>query len=106
MEDIHSGELVVVKENINIKKWFRWHGHNSSLNEDHIPTVDVDSIIIQAEIRPGIFSIIDGNHRIEKAFRLGKSSICSFKLVGEQLIPYFITYKGYKAFVEYWNSKL
>lgn len=106
LEDIHSGELVVAKENIDIKEWFRWHGHHSSLNEDHLPKVDIESIIIQAEIRPGIFSIIDGNHRIEKAFRLGKSSICSFKLVGEQLIPYFITSKGYNAFVEYWNSKI
>lgn len=106
LEDIQSGELVVVKENIDIKEWFRWHGHSASLNENHLPTVEINSTIIQAEIRPGIFSIIDGNHRIEKAFRLGKSSIGSFKLTGEQLIPYFITLKGYQAFVEYWNSKL
>jgi len=106
LEDIHSGKLVVGKECIDIKEWFKWNGHHSSLNEEHLPTVNIESIIIQAEIRPGIFTIIDGNHRIEKAFRLGKSSINSYKIMGEQLIPYFITEMGYRAFVAYWNSKL
>lgn len=80
-------------------------GRHPSLNEEHLPTVDTESIIIQAEIRPEYFSIIDGNHRIEKAYRLGKSSIYSYKLMGEQLIPYFISERGYRAFVEYWNTK-
>ncbi|WP_062105435.1 hypothetical protein [Bacillus niameyensis] len=106
LEDIHSGKLVVDKEYIDINEWFKWHGHHSSLNEDHLSTVNIDSIIVQAEISPGIFSIIDGNHRMEKAFRLGNPSIYSYKLRREQLIPYFITEKGYQAFVEYWNSKL
>jgi hypothetical protein len=106
LEDIRNGKIVVEKEYIDIKEWFRWHGHNSRVDEKHLPTVNIDSMIIQAEIRPGIFSIIDGNHRIEKAFRLGKSSINSYKIMGEQLIPYFITENGYQVFVEYWNSKL
>jgi len=105
LDDIHCGKLVVDKEYIDIKEWFKWHGHHSSLNEEHLPTVNIDSMIIQAEIRPGIFSIIDGNHRMEKVFRVGKRSIYSYKLRGEQLIPYFITEKGYQAFIEYWNSK-
>src|SRR5690606_37205797 len=106
LEDIHSGRLPVEKEDILIQEWCKSHGHYSSLNEDHLTTVDIDKTIIQAEIRPGFFTIIDGNHRIEKAYRLGKSDISSYKLIGEQLIPYFITTKGYQAFVEYWNSKL
>lgn len=105
LEDIYSGRLVVDKELINIKEWFKSHGRHPSLNEEHLPTVDTESIIIQAEIRPEYFSIIDGNHRIEKAYRLGKSSIYSYKLMGEQLIPYFISERGYRAFVEYWNTK-
>jgi hypothetical protein len=68
--------------------------------------VDVTKTILQAEIRPGMFSIIDGNHRIEKAFREGILSIHSYKLRGEQLISYFMKVEGYEAFVVYWNSKL
>lgn len=106
LEDILSGEVVVEKEVIEIKEWFRKNGYHAVLNESHLPTVDITKPIIQAEIRSGIFTIIDGNHRIEKAFRLGVPSIHSYKLMGEQLIPYFITSKGYYVFVEYWNSKL
>ena len=106
LQDIYSGQLIADKEDIDLKQWFRFHGHSSSLNEAHLTTVDIDKRIIQAEIRPGIFSIIDGNHRIEKAYRLEVSSIQSYKLMGEQLVPYFITTHGYRAFVEYWNSKL
>ena len=72
----------------------------------HLPTVDVSKPVIQAEIRPGMFSIIDGNHRMEQAYREGVEYVDSFKLKGAQLVPYFIDVRGYEAFVEYWNSKL
>jgi len=39
---------------------------NSKCNEDHLPTVDVTKPIIVAEISPGRYSVIDGNHRLEK----------------------------------------
>jgi len=68
--------------------------------------VDVNKPVIQAEIRPGMFEIIDGNHRIEKALRDGMEFIDSYKIRGEQLLSYFADERGYKAFVEYWNSKL
>src|SRR5690606_24659523 len=106
LEDIHSGRLPVEKEDILIQEWCKSHGHHSSLNEDHLTTVDIDKTIIQAEIRPGFFTIINGNHRIEKAYWLGKSAISSYKLIGEQLIRHFITTHGCQAFMEYWNSKL
>lgn len=105
IEHINSGELEVEKERINVKEWFKRH-MQSSVNEEHLPTVDVNKPIIKAEIRPGMFEIIDGNHRIEKAFRDGVEFIDSYKLKGEQLLPYFADVRGYRAFVEYWNSKL
>ncbi len=61
---------------------------------------------IQAEIRPGMFEIIDGNHRMERAYRDSVEFVDSYKLRGEQLLLYFADVRGYKAFVEYWNSKL
>lgn len=58
----------------------------------------------ELSIRGIIFSIIDGNYKMEKALRMDKSSIYT-KLRGERLIPYFINEKGYQSLVEYWNSK-
>ncbi|MHC1762555.1 MAG: hypothetical protein AB9917_24140 [Negativicutes bacterium] len=105
LEDICSGRLDVEKEQINVQEWFKTHCH-SSVNEEHLPTVDVSNPVIQAEIRPGTFEIIDGNHRMERARRDGIKLINSYKMRGEQLVPYFSDLRGYKAFVEYWNSKL
>ncbi|MBN8209845.1 hypothetical protein JI666_13895 [Bacillus sp. NTK071] len=104
-EDIHSGNLEVEVETIYIKEWFNRHFH-SRINESHLPSIDVSIPIIQAEMRPGLYEIIDGNHRIEKAYREDLPTIQSYKLKGEQLLPYFKDKEKYVAFVEYWNSKL
>jgi hypothetical protein len=77
-----------------------------SINEAHLPSVDCSQHIILAEISPGRYNIIDGHHRIEKAFRTNIALIPAYKLKMEQLINYFIDILGYKAFVDYWNSKL
>lgn len=78
--------------------------HN--LNEVHLPSVNTRKAIIQAEIKPNHFEIIDGNHRFEKALREGKKSINTYKLYVKDLLPYFYDKQGYEAFVKYWNSKL
>ena len=107
LEDISSGKLAAENERINVQDWFKSHWRGScSVTEEHLPTVDVSKPVIQAEIKPGTFEIIDGNHRMERAFRDRVNSIDSYKLRGEQLLPYFSEVRGYKAFVEYWNAKL
>ena len=105
MEDISAGKLEVAEEPINISSWSRLHSSNT-VNEEHLSSVDINKTVLQAEIRAGAYNIIDGNHRIEKARREGIKLINSYKMKGEQLLPYFIEKKGYEAFVEYWNSKL
>jgi hypothetical protein len=105
LEDINKGTLKVEQERIDVNECFKTHFHGS-INEQHLPTVDVTKPILQAEIRPGMFSIIDGNHRMEKAFRDDIPFIDSYKMKGEQLLPYFKEVRGYQAFVDYWNSKL
>lgn len=105
IEHISSHQLDAGKEKINVKEWFKSHFHGS-VNKEHLLTVDVTKPVIQAEIRPGIYEIIDGNHRMERAYRQKIEFIDSYKLRGEQLLPYFVDICGYKAFVEYWNSKL
>ena len=40
---------------------------SASLNQSHVDTVDLSIPVIQAEISPGTFIVIDGHHRIAKA---------------------------------------
>jgi len=105
LEHITTGKLDAKEEIINVSEWVKKHFHGS-VNEEHMPTVDITKPVLQAEIRPGVFEIIDGNHRIEKACRNDVKFVNSYKLNGEQLVAYFADVRGYKAFVEYWNSKL
>ncbi len=104
LEYIAEGKLDVEIEQINVKEWFKTH-YRGSVNEEHLSLVDVGKPVIQVEIRPGMFEIIDGNHRMEKACREDIGCVNSYKLRGEQLIPFFADKRGYEAFVEYWNSK-
>jgi hypothetical protein len=78
----------------------------SSLNESHINTVDLSRPVILAEISPGRYNLIDGNHRVEKARRTGATSLLAYKLSVHQHISFLTSEKAYLAYVGYWNSKL
>jgi len=105
IEDIESGKVHVEKEDIHVEEWFNKHCR-SSVNEDYLPMVANSKPVIQAEIRPGMYEIIDGHHRLEKSFREGIKTVKSYKLTGEQLLSYFTDVKAYLSYVDYWNSKL
>ncbi len=105
LEDIESGRLVPIKEQINVEEWLRNHGEGV-INEEHMPNVKLGSPIIQAEICNGRFNIIDGNHRMTKAHREGVPTIDSYKLLGPQIASYLISEDRYKSFISYWNDKL
>jgi len=105
LEHIGAGKLEAEKTEINTVEWFRTH-FRSSVNESHLPSVDVTLPVLQAEIRQDMYEIIDGHHRLEKAYRNNIPVVNSYKLKGELLVEYFIDEQGYMAFVEYWNSKL
>lgn len=77
-----------------------------SLNESHVDTVDISRPVILAEISPGHHNLIDGNHRAEKARRLGISTIPAYKLSVRQLIPFLTSKTAYQAYLEYWNGKV
>jgi len=78
----------------------------SSINESHVDSVELSKPVILAEISPGRYDLIDGHHRMEKARRMGKSSIRAYKLNAEQHMRFLISEKAYVAYVGYWNSKL
>ena len=106
IEHIASGQLVVKQEDICVKDWYNTHFMATSLNEEYLKTVTLGKPVIQGEISPGKYNIIDGNHRLEKAYREKVEYIKSYKLKGEQLIDYFIDLRAYQSFVNYWNSKI
>ena len=78
----------------------------SKCKESHLPTVDVTRPVILAEIAPGRFNGIDGNHRMEQAKRSGVERIPAYKVGPEVHLQFLTTEKGYLAYVEYWNDKL
>ncbi len=69
-------------------------------------SVEISRPVILAEISPGHYNLIDGNHRMEKARRTGITSIQAYKLNVKQHMRFLTTQKGYAAYIEYWNSKL
>jgi len=76
------------------------------INESQVDTVDISKPVIMAEISPSRFNLIDGQHRIEKAHRLGIKTIMAYRLNVHQHIKFLTSRKAYEAYVEYWNSKI
>jgi len=68
--------------------------------------VEISRPIILAEIAPGRYNLIDGNHRLEKAHRMGIKTIQAYRLNATQHIKFLIGKKTYTTYIEYWNSKL
>lgn len=78
----------------------------ASLTEEHIETTDYTKPIILAEIRPSMFNVIDGNHRLEKAYRSNIELIPAYVLHPKDHMPFLTSVKAYLSYVEYWNSKI
>ena len=78
----------------------------STINESHIDSVDISRPVILAEIAPGHYNLIDGNHRVEKARRMGIKNVPAYKLSVDQHLKFLINKDAYVTYVEYWNSKL
>jgi hypothetical protein len=78
----------------------------SSINEMHVDSVDVSRPVLLAEISPGRYNLIDGNHRVEKARKIGKNHLLAYKLSVKQQIRFLTEKKAYISYVMYWNEKL
>lgn len=79
---------------------------SASINQSHVDAVDLSIPVIQAEISPGSFIVIDGHHRLAKARKNHVPYVDSYKLLVNQHIPFFTSVTSYTTFVEYWNSKV
>ena len=78
----------------------------STIDESHVDSVDVSRPVIMAEISPGHYNLIDGNHRIEKARRMGISRLSAYKLNVNQHIVFLTEKEAYLSYIKYWNGKL
>jgi hypothetical protein len=78
----------------------------SSVTESHVDSVDVSHPVILAEISPGRYNLIDGNHRVEKARRTGQKHLLAYKLNVHQHVKFLTEKEAYLSYVEYWNGKL
>lgn len=107
IEDIASKKLIADTTRIHIKNWFKEHPiEYGVINKEHLPSVDISVPIIQAEIRINKYEIIDGNHRMQKAFDDGRTYINSYRITGEQLANYLMSKEQYESYVRYWNEKV
>lgn len=77
-----------------------------SIDKSHMQTVDISQPVIVAEISPGRYNVIDGNHRMEKARGMGLKNMPAHKLGPEQHTKFLTSERAYVAYIEYWNSKL
>jgi len=102
-EYIHSSADEITPELIEVKAI---KNGLAVITESHIDVVDITSPIILAEICPGRYNVIDGNHRVEKAYRMGVDHITAYKLTPRQHMPFLTSLESYHAYIEYWNSKI
>ena len=81
-------------------------GLEKTLDEAFIPKANLSNPIILGEISPNRFNVIDGNHRLEKAYREGVSKISAYRISPKDHLQFLTSETGYRAYVGYWNEKL
>lgn len=77
-----------------------------TLKEEVIMKAELSNPILLAEISPGNFNVIDGNHRLERAYREGIGKIQAFRILAHQHVAFLTSKQAYQSYVEYWNSKV
>ncbi len=103
IEHIQNNPKGVALEEVAVNDFFKGF---SSINESHMASVEFSQPVILAEISPGQYNLIDGNHRIEKARRIGVNCILAYRLSVKQHIKFLTDKRAYVSYIEYWNSKL
>jgi hypothetical protein len=78
----------------------------SRLNPETVRTADLARPIVLAEISPGLYNVIDGNHRLGKARQDGVRTIPTYRVRCPQHVPFLTSITAYEKYVEYWNSKV
>ncbi|MBM4253678.1 MAG: hypothetical protein FJ146_17055 [Deltaproteobacteria bacterium] len=76
------------------------------LDEATVSKADLTKPLLLAEIAPGQFNVIDGNHRLEKARREGATLLPVWRVGPRVHTRFLISSESYREYVSYWNSKV
>lgn len=76
------------------------------VDEEAVRRADLLRPILLAEIAPGHYNVIDGNHRVARARRDGVATVPGRKIACPQHVAFLTSALAYEKYVEYWNSKL
>ena len=77
-----------------------------SLDEATIEIANLSDPIVLAEISPGRFNVVDGNHRVERAHREGIERIPAYRVSSADHHAFLTSERSHKIYIEYWNSKV
>jgi len=78
----------------------------SMIEHEKCAFADLQDPIILAEIAPGRYNVIDGNHRINKACHEGVETLHAYKLPPKQHSLFITKQNAYDTYLKYWNEKL
>ena len=79
---------------------------DDNLHEATIATADLSRPILQAEISPSVYSVLDGHHRIARARRERVTRLPCYRVPFPHHVPFLTSKLAYERYVEYWNSKI
>jgi hypothetical protein len=82
------------------------YGDSAHLNEETVRSADLSRPVVLAEIAPGRYSVIDGNHRLARARRQGAEALPAYRLQCPNHLPFLTSVFAYEKYVEYWNDKV
>jgi len=102
IEYIHEHPLEIAPEEAAVSDFPRY----SPIDDSQLESVKIGQPVILVEISPGKYNLIDGNHRMVKARKMGIQSISAYRLRADQHMKFMTERKAYEDYVEYWNSKL
>jgi hypothetical protein len=98
-----SDDSPVPLSEVRVKDFPRF-GNN--LDTSYVDSTDLSRPVIAAEIAPGSLTLIDGNHRMEKARKNGIASLPCYRLPAHIHTLFLTTRSGYDSFIAYWNEKI
>jgi hypothetical protein len=79
---------------------------DSHLDGETVRSADLSRPILLAEISPGLFNVIDGNHRVAKARRHSMPTVPARRIHCPDHVQFLTSVNAYQKYVEYWNSKI
>lgn len=75
-------------------------------NEEHIMNTDIKQPLIVVVLTETTDKLIDGNHRLQKALKLGVKTIAAYSLSVEEHCKYIVDFdeRIYHEVVKHWNT--